>query len=296
MILKEKKIISFIVLIIFLSLMLITRFDINDINSNIEMDSHMKVHFIDVGESDSTLIESNGYFMLIDAGDIDDVETISSYLDENNVKKLDYLILTHPHADHIGAASYIIKNYEIGKIIMPHKEHTTKTFENLLNTIEDRNLKITKPIVGDNYTIGNAKFILLAPNNYDYGDNINNYSISIKLINNNDSFIFIGDCELEAIKDIINNGIDLKSDVLMCGHHGSDTSTSQELLNKISPQNAIISVGKNTYGHPKKSVLKLLIDNNITTYRTDESGTIIADSTGSKITFEEGVKHGKISN
>ena len=245
----------------------------------------LKVHYIDVGESDCTLIQYGSKYMMIDAGDTDDTDTVLDYLEDKKVKKLEYLILTHPHADHIGSAADVIKEYSIGKIIMPAKEHTTKTYEEVLNAIKDKKLKITKPIVGDSYNLGTAKFTILAPNNYDYGSNINDYSIGIKLTYNKTKFVFIGDCETDAISDILDNKIDLSADVYQCGHHGSDTSTTEDLLKAINPKYAIISVGKNSYGHPTDSTLKLLSDNKIKTYRTDESGTIVVTSTGKKISI-----------
>lgn len=245
----------------------------------------MKVHYIDTGESDSILIESEGHYMLIDAGDVDDKDTIVNYLKEHKVEKLDYLILTHPHADHIGAASEVVNTFSIGKIIMSPKTNNTKVFETLLDTIAKKNLKITKPVVGDSYTIGNAKFTIFAPNSMDYGSNLNNYSIGLRLVNGDNSFLFIGDSETEAIADILASRQTLDSDVLLCGHHGSKTSTTADLLKAVTPNYAVISVGDNSYGHPSDSTLSLLKKNNIKTYRTDENGTIIATSTGSKITF-----------
>lgn len=247
--------------------------------------STMKVHYIDTGESDSILVESNNHYMLIDAGDTDDVSTVVNYLKNQKVKKLDYVILTHPHADHIGAASKVISTFKVGKIIMSPKTNNTKVFETLLDTIEKKKLKITKPVVGNTYTLGDAKFTLLAPNHTNYGSNINNYSISLRLVNKNDSFLFVGDCETDAINDILANKQTLDSDVLLCGHHGSKTSTTASLLKAVSPTYAVISVGKNNYGHPSDSTLSLLKKNKVTTYRTDENGTIIAKSTGKKITF-----------
>lgn len=246
----------------------------------------MRVHYIDTGESDSILIESGGHYMLIDAGDVDDKATVVNYLKDQKVEKLDYLILTHPHADHIGAASEVINTFSIGKIMMSSKTNNTKVYETLLDTIANKNLKITKPVVGGSHTIGNATFTILAPNSMDYGSNLNNYSISLRLVNGQNSFLFIGDCETEAISDILANQQTLDSDVLLCGHHGSKTSTTSDFLKAVTPTYAVISVGENSYGHPSESTLSLLKKNNIKTYRTDENGTIVATSTGSKITFD----------
>lgn len=245
----------------------------------------MQVSYINVGESDSVLIQSDGKNMLIDAGDTDDDKVILNYLKSKKINKLDYIIATHPHEDHIGAMDDVIKKHSVGKVIMPIMTHTTKAYSNLVTTIKNKGLKITKPVVGTKYTLGKASFTILSPNHYNYGDNINNYSVGIKLVNGNDSFIFLGDNETEAIDDILANKINIKADVLMCGHHGSKTSTNEKLLNAIDPDFAIISVGKNNYGHPSDSTLNLLAKKKVKTYRTDKSGTIIASSTGTKITF-----------
>lgn len=254
--------------------------------------STAKVHYIDVGQGDAVLIESNKKYMLIDTGE--NKNTVSNYLKKQKVKKLDYLILTHPDSDHIGGAATVIKNYDIGKVIMPSKEHTSKVYENVLLSIKDKGLKITKPKVGSEYAIGKASFTIIAPNST-YKDN-NNSSVGLKLINGDTSFLFIGDGEKTAIKDTLKNKIDISADVLMVGHHGADTSTTDDLLDKVKPENAIISVGKNSYGHPTDDVLKLLADHGANIYRTDENGTIIATSTGKKVTIDANAHEYKDTN
>ncbi len=251
---------------------------------NSTSDTVMKVHYIDVGQGDSVLIESNGSYMLIDAGKANKSETIINYLKYIGVKKLDYVIWTHPDADHIGGAADVIESFSIGKVIMPGKTHTTDTFENLLSAIKKKGLKITRPEFGNKYTVGMSSFTIIAPNK-EYEDN-NNSSAGLKLVNGDTSFLFIGDAEKEAIDDIMANGLDLKADVLMAGHHGSDTSTTKEFLNAVDPDSAVISVGKdNSYGHPADTTLKLFRDNKIKLYRTDENGTIVASSNGKTVTF-----------
>jgi competence protein ComEC len=275
-----KKLKRIIVLLIAISLLAVTNYSQVDAAAKYHK---MTVHYIDVGESDCVLIQSDGKSMLIDAGETGDGDDIIDYLKDQKVEKLDYIICTHPHEDHIGGMSEVIEEFAIGKVLMPNKTHTTKTFENLLDTISDKKLKITKPVVGNEYSIGNAKFAILAPNHYDYGSNLNNYSIAIRLVNGKNSFLFIGDNETEAIEDILDNKQTLDSDVYMCGHHGSDTSTTKDLIKAVSPDYAIISVGKNSYGHPGDSTLKLLNESKIKTFRTDENGTIVVASTGKDI-------------
>lgn len=247
--------------------------------------SEMKVHFIDVGQGDCELIESDGHFMLIDAGENDKGELVSSYLKGIGVEKLDYVIGTHPHSDYIGGLDVVINNFDIETVIIPEKEHTTKTFEDLLTAIENKNLEITFPEVGDTYNIGNASFTIIAPNK-EYGNELNDWSVGIKLINGENSFVFTGDAETESESDIVNNGIDISADVLKLGHHGSSTSSSIPFLEAVKPTYAIISCGKdNSYGHPHKETVTKLNDYNIQTFRTDEQGTIIATSDGTNITW-----------
>ncbi len=261
---------------------------VNEPNQNLDSDNVnvMKVHFIDVGQADCILIESAGKFMLVDAGNNADAKTITNYLDNHGVTKLEYVIGTHPHEDHIGSLDTVIDNYDIGVVILPDVTSTTATFKSVLTSINNKGLSITLPVVGDSYDIGNASFTIIAPNN-GYGSDYNNWSVGIKLINGNNSFVMCGDAELEAEYDIVSNGIDISADVLKCGHHGSNTSTTEALLKAIHPKYAVISVGENnTYGHPANQILERLSEYGVKTYRTDKSGTIVAISDGTNITLE----------
>ena len=255
----------------------------SSIQTNTTVDGNLEVHFIDVGQADCILVKNNGNAMLIDAGNNDDGELVRGYLKEQNITRLDYLIGTHPHEDHIGGLDVVINNYDIGTIIMPAKTTTTKTFEDVVNAIKNRGLAITKPVVGTRYTLGGAEFTILAPNK-DYGDELNNYSVGIRLVYGNNSFVFTGDAEEEAENDIIATGLELKADVLKIGHHGSSTSTSSQFLKAVSPKYAVITCGKyNDYGHPHKETMKKI--SNLEVYRTDEQGSIVATSDGTNITW-----------
>lgn len=247
----------------------------------------LRVHFIDVGQGDSTLIEKDGHFMLIDAGERDQGQVVVSYLKKQGVGKLDYVIGTHPHSDHIGGLEAVIRELDIGKVILPEKEHTIKTYERLLDAIEDKNLKVTLPKVGDSYELGSASFQILAPNR-DYGDNLNNWSVGIRLTYGKNSFVLCGDAEKEAEADMAANGLTLKADVLKLSHHGSSTSSSDQFMDLVDPDYAVISCGKNNdYGHPHKEILEMLKKRNIKAFRTDQLGTIVAVSDGTKVTFPE---------
>lgn len=246
--------------------------------------SAMEVHFIDVGQADCILIKSNQEYMLVDAGNNEDAELITSYLESQGVIRLTYVIGTHPHEDHIGSLDTVIDTFEIGTVIMPPVSHTTKTFEDVLDSLENKGLGITMPNPGDTYTLGNASFVILAPNG-EYSD-FNNWSVGIKLVNGSTSFVMCGDAESEAEIDITNNGIDLSADVLKAGHHGSHTSTSLAFLEAVNPKYAVISCETgNSYGHPSRQTLERLWERGISIYRTDEQGSVVAVSDGQDITW-----------
>lgn len=249
---------------------------------------NLQVHYIDVGQADSILVMQNGHAMLIDGGNRDDGELVVSYLKEKGVTKLDYVIATHPHEDHIGGLDQVIENFPIETMLLPDKTHTTKTFEDMLLAMKKKGLSKTIPKVGDTYSLGESSFTIMAPNSNDYGDNLNNYSIVIKLTYQKNSFLMMGDAEITSEKEMMEKGLDLSCDVLKIGHHGSKTSSSHQFLASVHPAAAVISVGKgNDYGLPKKEVMNRLKTMKIPVYRTDEQGTIIAISDGTHITFSK---------
>ncbi len=248
----------------------------------------MSVHFIDVGQGDSILAESGGHYLLVDAGENDQAATVTGYLRSQGVTRLDYVIGTHPHSDHIGGLDAVISEFEVGKVILPPVEHTTRTFEDVLDAVTDKGLKLTKPVPGDSYTLGGATFTIIAPNG-DYGDDLNNWSVGILLENGSSRFVMCGDAEAKAEADILKNGIDISADVLKLGHHGSRTSTSQEFLDRVNPATVVIQCGAgNSYGHPHKETMEKLKRDKIQVFRTDQDGTIIARSDGSSIRWETG--------
>lgn len=243
----------------------------------------LKVHFIDIGQGDSILAESEGHFMLIDAGENDQGQKVVSYLKQAGVTSLDYIIGTHPHSDHIGGLDDVLREFPAKKLILPPVEHTTRTFEDVLDIITDKGMKITMPRAGDSYPLGSASFTILAPAG-DYGDDLNNWSVGLRLSYKNNHMVMCGDAEKEAEADIIAYNEDLSADVLKVGHHGSSTSTSDAFLEAISPSYAVIQCGKdNSYGHPHKETLEKLEKAGAQVLRTDLEGTIVASCDGSSV-------------
>lgn len=250
------------------------------------------IYYLDVGQGDSQLIRlPDGENILIDAGTRSTAKALVSYLKDLGVGKLDILIATHPHEDHIGGMPEVIQNFEIGKIYVPKVADsqipTTKIYENFLDAVEDKGLKLTAAKGGDVILDGGAaRLEFFAPNSEKY-DGLNSYSIVTKLTYGQKSFLFTGDAEKDSENEMVELGYDLKSDVLKCGHHGSDTSTSDVFLNAVAPVYAVISCGvDNDYGHPHEETLERLEMAGATVYRTDQLDTILARCDGEGITFQ----------
>lgn len=248
------------------------------------------VSFLDVGQGDSILIQSDECNVLIDGGEKGNSSYIEGYLNENGIDTLDYVIGTHPHSDHIGALPTIITDCNVEHVILPQTDDsdtpTTKIYESLLNAIADKGLKITPAKVGTSYDLGNATLEIIAPNSSDYSD-LNDYSVVTILTHGNNKFLLTGDASETSENEMIENNLLEDIDVLKVGHHGSDTATSQEFLDIVKPEYAIIMCGEgNQYNHPCEETMdKLQAISEIDIYRTDLDGTIVATSNGADITF-----------
>lgn len=248
-------------------------------------DKIIKAYFLDVGQADANVVLlPNGEVMLIDAGVSSSSDKIISLLEDLGCNKIDYVVATHPHADHIGGMADVIETFRVGEIYMPKAVSTSKTYENLLLTIKDKGLKINTGKKGvEILNEDNLKIDIVAPNKQDYS-NLNNFSIVLKITYGNISFLYTGDAEKDSLEEITS---DIKANILKVGHHGSDTSTYKEFLDKVKPQYAIISVGEgNSYGHPDNKVLNLLGDYKVKTYRTDVNGDVLITSNGDNIKVE----------
>lgn len=232
----------------------------------------LKVYYFDVGQADSILIQNNGQNMLIDAGNNEDGEILVNNLKTLGVENIDYLIGTHPHEDHIGGMDDIIYKFKIGKIFMPNVTTNTKTFEDVIDAVAEKELQIETPKENDEFQVGNAKCQILYVG--EDKENLNLSSIIIKMEYDNLNYLFTGDTETE-IENKVNFG---KINILKVAHHGSDTSSSNKFVKEIAPEIAIISVGKgNSYGHPNNEILKRYEEIGSKIYRTDEVGNIFIE-------------------
>ena len=249
--------------------------------NNIE-NGNLQVYFIDVGQADAIMIKENDKYALIDAGNNNDGNLLVDYFKKSGITDFEYVFGTHPHEDHIGGMDDIIDNFNIDNFYMPNAITTTKTFEDVLDALDEKNVELNTPTIGEKFNLGNAIFEVMYVGEDD--NDLNNTSIVLKLTYGNNKYLFMGDATDSVEKDIIND--DIEADVIKIGHHGSKYSSTAEFIKKVNPEYAIISVGQNnSYDHPSTSTIDLLESNNIQIYRTDVDGTIISSSDGNTITF-----------
>lgn len=251
--------------------------------------SDLEVHFIDVGQGDCTLIMSQGEVMVIDSGDRDETNRAQEYLREHGVKRIDYLIATHPHADHIGEMAEIIEGFEVENFIMPRIPDkyvpTSRTYEDMLLALQAKGLKAT-PASDSSFTLGCCEVQTFA-SPMDDSENMNNYSVVVKIVNGKNSFLITGDCEKAEEKELIAKGFDLSAKVLKVGHHGSSTSSSAAMLDEVDPDYAVISCGKdNSYGHPHDETVRRLSKYANEVYVTAARGDVVFISDGKGLSVE----------
>lgn len=252
-------------------------------------DGVLKVHFLDVGQADSVLLQfPDGWNMLVDAGNNDDGPAVVSYLKSKGISRIDYLVATHPHEDHIGGMDTVIWSFNIGQVYMPRATTTTKTFEDVLLALKEKGLKISTAKAG--VTVldqGSLKVNFVAPCGSNYED-LNNWSAVTRIQYGSTAFLLAGDAEAQSEEEMLASGANLKANVLKVGHHGSSSSTTPAFLKAVAPKYAVISVGAgNDYGHPHKETLAKLAKAGVRVYRTDRDGTVVFSSDGKNITVKK---------
>lgn len=255
-----------------------------DSNFILPENSTFEVHYIDVGQGDSSLILCDGEAMLIDGGEADQSSKIYAYLENHGVDYLDCIVATHAHSDHIGGLSGALNYAAVGTALCPVTSYDSKTFDSFTKYLGKQGVSITVPQPGDAFNLGSALVEIMGPQeNY---DDANDTSIVLKITYGATAFLFTGDAERASEADILDAGYDLSATVLKVGHHGSDSSTSYPFLREIMPDYAVIQVGKgNSYGHPAEDTLSRLRDAGVKVYRNDLQGTIICTSDGTTVSF-----------
>ncbi len=245
----------------------------------------LTVHFIDVGQGDSTLLESNGEFVLVDAGERDYGETVLDYIRSRGAERLKYLIATHPHSDHYGGIRNVVDSIETENFITVETDCTTISWTKTLARIDALGINYIDAVPGDTYDFGNAHFTILAPLSGGY-EGYNDYSVVIKAAQGDISFLLTGDAERTSEDEMLEAGYDLSADVLKCGHHGSSDATSTRFLKAVNPEYAVVSCGKaNEYGHPHRETRARLSLLNCVLRRTDTEGTLVACTDGHQLYF-----------
>ena len=244
---------------------------------------NFQMHFIDVGQALSVLVECDGQFMLYDGGNVDDGSLVVSYLQNQGVEELQYVFCSHAHEDHVGGLAAALAYFPANHVYSPVTEASTTCFKNFVKYTQQQGLQVEVPVVGTVWQLGSATIQLLGPLK-EYSDT-NDTSLVLRIDYGSTSFLLTGDMEADAERDLVESGANLKADVLQVGHHGSSTSSSYIFMNAVLPEMGVISCGvNNKYGHPHEETLSILRDAKVDVYRTDLLGTITIGSDGANYT------------
>ena len=246
---------------------------------------NLLVYFLDVGQADAAILQCGDEVMMIDGGESSDSSLIYSYLTKTlGITHIDYMIATHPHADHIGSLSGALNACSVGVVYSPVTSYDSKQFSSLVKYTQKQGRDLTVPEVGDSFAFGDAQVQFLSPSQK--YSNTNDSSIVVRIVHGINTFLFAGDAEWDAEHDMVDSGYDLSATVLKVGHHGSDTSSSYVFLREVMPKYAVISCGKdNSYGHPTEGVLSRLRDVGAQIFRTDLQGDVVFVSDGTTLSF-----------
>jgi len=254
-----------------------------------DLSGDLVVHFLDVGQGDSILLQFRDKTMLIDASERGMGERVIAYLDERNVERLDVVVATHAHTDHIGGLAGVISAYPVGRFVDAAQPHPTATYENLLALVEDLGIPYTAAERGQTVALDpDLEILILNPGAEPIGE-VNQDSVVLKVTYKEISYLFVGDAEKPAEKSMMEAGLDLDADVLKVGHHASRYGTSAEFLSAVSPAISVIQVGAgNDYGHPHEEAVERIEATGSRIYRTDLDGTVIVATDGTALTVAAG--------
>ena len=251
-------------------------------------DEYLAVHFIDVGQADCILLSCGDDYMLIDGGNAADGYAVRSYLENAGVDKLDLLVATHPHEDHIGGLPTVLTYFEAETIWTTEITYSNSTIRKFLEAADKQDAPVVQPTGGETFLLGSALVTVLGPVSTNYED-VNNLSLVLMVEFEDTRFLFTGDMETLAEGDMLDfwgEEFNWKADVLKVGHHGSYSSTGYRLLREVAPTWAVIPCGyQNEYGHPHENTLSRLRDAEVITFRMDLMSTVIALSDGETIAF-----------
>ena len=256
----------------------------NPASSGVQTNDSFRMHFLDVGQALSVLVECDGQYMLYDGGNVDDGSMVVSYLQKQGVEELQYVFCSHAHEDHVGGLAAALAFFPANHVYSPVTEASTKCFQDFVKYTQQQGLQVEVPTVGTVWQLGGATVTMLGPV-AQYSET-NDTSIVLRVDYGATSFLLTGDMESDAERDLVNSGANLKADVLQVGHHGSSTSTSYLFLNAVLPEMGVISCGvNNKYGHPHEETLSILRDAGVDVYRTDLLGTVVIGSDGQNYTI-----------
>lgn len=261
-------------------------------NGTSNVEGILYVHMIDCGQGDSFLFEQNGKYGLIDCGTRSTGKDVVYYLQKQGVSKLQFIVGTHQHDDHIGGMYDVLNSFKCEKVYLPDENGlaTSQWYMKLLNKIKEDNIKLVNPKVNTKFKLGDAVFRVVGQLSSEAaGSNLNEYSTVIKVSFGKMDILMTGDAESKAEKAMLENSkISLECEILKLGHHGSNTSTSEKFLDEVNPEYGLISCETgNSYAHPSTETMKNLKKRKVKVYRTDEQGDIVLTVTSDSVSFNK---------